>query len=630
MKKIPYIFIIVLYSLIVYKIVDIKYINNNKYYNDYLIKSNNTIEGKTAKRGKILDRNGNILVDNITIYNINYRKLKGNTINDEIEYAKRISKLLELKDTANDLELKEYYILNNDTSYLLSYEELENYKYRKISDEEIHALLLERLDTNKLNYNEEEKIYIHTFYLMNKGYVGDTKLIKDNVSYELCAKIVEENINGLSCDISWQRKINYSFLETILGNVGKITLENKDYYLDSNYNADDIVGISGLEEYYDSYLKGEKALYKKEDDNSLTLIRNEKEGNDLVLAIDIDLEKKAYDLLVKNFEKASTLANTEFFKEAYIIISNPNTGELLTLIGLQKNLINKDVTYQDISTKAMISSYTVGSIVKGASHTVGYLNNLIDVGKKINDSCVKLYSIPEKCSFKRLGYIDDISALKMSSNYYQFITAIKSTGNTYHNNMKIEVDENNFNLYRDVFKKYGLGSSTGIDFNKESFGLKGNKVSADLLLNLSIGQYDTYTPLQLTSYINTLATKGKRYKLSFKKQQNEIIDEVNLDEYYMNRIHQGFYDVVNKGTGLGYTDKKFNAAGKTGTSESYYDKNIMTINSSYIMFAPDDNPKYSVVVVTPNVSYQNERHEYIASINRFISKELTDFLFENY
>ena len=153
---------------------------------------------------------------------------------------------------------------------------------------------------------------------------------------------------------------------------------------------------------------------------------------------------------------------------------------------------------------------------------------------------------------------------------------------------------------------------------------------SDLLLNLSIGQYDTYTPLQLTSYINTLATKGKRYKLSFKKQQNEIIDEVNLDEYYMNRIHQGFYDVVNKGTGLGYTDKKFNAAGKTGTSESYYDKNIMTINSSYIMFAPVDNPKYSVVVVTPNVSYQNERHEYIASINRFISKELTDFLFENY
>ena len=81
----------------------------------------------------------------------------------------------------------------------------------------------------------------------------------------------------------------------------------------------------------------------------------------------------------------------------------------------------------------MINSYIVGSIVKGASHTVGYLNNSIDIGKKINDSCVKLYSVPSKCSFKRLGYLDDISALKMSSNYYQFITAIKTTGNKYTN-----------------------------------------------------------------------------------------------------------------------------------------------------------------------------------------------------
>ena len=58
----------------------------------------------------------------------------------------------------------------------------------------------------------------------------------------------------------------------------------------------------------------------------------------------------------------------------------------------------------------------MGSVIKGASHTVGYQNNLIDIGKKINDSCVKLYQVPTKCSYKRLGYIDDITALKTSSN----------------------------------------------------------------------------------------------------------------------------------------------------------------------------------------------------------------------
>lgn len=630
MKKISYFLLIILNFIILARLIDIKYINNDSYYNEYLIKSNNIIDGKTAKRGRILDRNNKAIVDNVAIYNINYRKIKNTSFNDEIAYAKKISEILNLDIKASLFELKDYYILTNDTSYLLNDEEKENIKYRKINDEEIYNILINRLEKEIDIYSDNEKVYIHTYFLMNKGYNNDTKLIKSNVTFNECAKITEENIQGLSCDISWERKINYSFLETLVGKTGKITPTNKDKYINSDYNSDDIVGTSGLEEYYDDYLKGEKAKYKLNDDNSLTLVKEEKEGNDLVLAIDVDIEEKAYDIIIKNFERADTLANTDFFKETYIIISNPNTGELLTLLGIQKDRINKSNTYKDISSKAMISSYTVGSIVKGASHTVGYLNNLIDVGKKINDSCVKLYSIPEKCSFKRLGYIDDISALKMSSNYYQFITAIKSTGNKYHNNMKLDVDNNNFDLYRNVFEKYGLGSSTGIDFGKESYGIRGNKISADLLLNLSIGQYDTYTPLQLVSYINTLATKGKRYALSIKKQQNELIDTVDLDEYYMNRIHQGFYEVVNSGTGLGYTDKKYNAAGKTGTAESYYDKNIMTINSTYIMFAPKDNPKYSVVVMTPNVSYQNEKHEYIAFISRFISKELTDFLFENY
>lgn len=629
MKKIPFILIIILYSIVIYKIIDIRYINNQKYLNEYNIKSNNIIEGKTPSRGKILDRNGIVLVDNEAKYSINYRKINNINTTKEIEIAKTLTKYVDLNEEASELELKEFYLLTNDTINLLTKEEIQDYSYRKIDDDYIHKVLLDRV-SNLINYNYEEKVYIHTYYLMNKGFNYDTKLIKDDVNYEICAKITEENILGVSCDISWQRKINYPFLKTIMGSVGKITEENKNLYLNKGYKIDDIVGISGLEEYYDDYLKGTKALYELKQDNSLKLIQEEKSGNDLVLALDINLEQKSYDLLKEYFEKAQNLANTNYYKESYIIISNPNTGEIISLVGLKKDKINKDIFYSDISSNAMISSYTVGSIVKGASHTVGYLNNLIDVGKKINDSCVKLYKVPEKCSFKRLGLIDDISALKMSSNYYQFITAIKSTGNKYYNNMKLEVNEDNFNTYRDVFKKYGLGSSTFIDFNNESSGMKGKKISGDLLLNLSIGQYDTYTPIELSAYINTLATKGKRYALSFKKQQNILVDDVGLDEKYMNRIHQGFFDVVNHGTGRGYTDVKFKPAGKTGTSESYYSKNIMTINSSYIMFAPVDNPKYSVVVLTPNISYQNKNYEYIASINRMISKNITDYLFENY
>ena len=293
--------------------------------------------------------------------------------------------------------------------------------------------------------------------------------------------------------------------------------------------------------------------------------------------------------------------------------------------------------YHDVSTNLLTSSFTVGSVIKGASHTVGYQNNLIKEGKKINDSCVKLYLVPEKCSYKKLGLIDDITALKTSSNYYQFITAIKLTGNTYKKNIKLNVTEEHFNIYRNTFSSFGLGSSTGIDLENESTGIKGKTIAPDLLLNLSIGQYDTYTALGLTNYINTIATQGNRYSLHYLKEvknNNETIYtyQPNLlntvENSNFKRIIKGFKEVLYTGTGRGYTDTKYKPAGKTGTSETVYSKDITTITQTYAMFAPYDNPEYSIVVISPNISYNNDKDTYIAPINRYISKEVSKLVFE--
>ena len=110
------------------------------------------------------------------------------------------------------------------------------------------------------------------------------------------------------------------------------------------------------------------------------------------------------------------------------MVGNPKSGGVFALAGLK---MNNDGTFQDITITAFTSSYAMGSVVKGASNTVGYLTGAIEVGKKVLDSCVKLYSEPTKCSYQKLGYVDDITALKTSSNYYQFLTAIQSTGQTY-------------------------------------------------------------------------------------------------------------------------------------------------------------------------------------------------------
>ena len=629
MKKIYYFIIIILIITILGRYSYIYFYKHDYYYEKYLNVSNKIVYGLNAPRGRILDRNGKVLVDNIGINSIVFYKFENQGVE---EIAKILLEILEDVDEATIEEQKEYYLKYNDTDFLLTNEEKDLYERRKLNNEDIERLKKERLD-KYLNYSANDKKYIKLIQILNSGYYYDSKIVQTDVSDKVCAIINEKNISGLTCEYTTKRVYLYDTLNGIYGKVGEISKENKEYYLNKGYSLNDKVGLSYLEKEYDDYLKGEKAKYLVNDDKTLTLLSNSKQGNDIVLSIDIDLQLKINDIVKSNMDKASKMKHTEYFNTAYVIVSNPNTGEIIASTGLQKI---KD-KYYDVTTNILTSSFTVGSVVKGASQTVGYQNNLIDIGKKINDACVKLYLVPEKCSFRYRGWIDDIGALKTSSNYYQFITAIKLTGNKYKYNMKLNVNEEHFNKYRDTFASFGLGSSTGIDLGNEALGIKGNTIAPDLLLNLSIGQYDTYTPLQLTNYINTIATSGQRYALHYlnKVISNEetiyeyepkILNQVENSNFP--RIIEGFKEVVYDGTGRGYTDKKYMPAGKTGTAEVVYNKNVTTINSSYIMFAPYDKPQYSVVVVTPNISYNDDRDNYSAPINRYISKEVTKLLFE--
>ncbi len=630
MKKVYVSLLIILISIITCRYVYISIYKHDFYYEKYLSSTNKIVYGLNAPRGRIFDRNGKILVDNIGINTIVFHKLDGI---DTREVADILYNIIPDIEQSSLEEQKKYFLKFYDTDYLLTEDEKELFNHRKITSKKLENIKLERIEKH-LDFNEDESKKIHLYYLLNKGYLTDSKIIKSDVNDEICANVNSLNINGLTCEYTTKRIYLYDTMNDIYGKVGDISLENKEYYLNNGYTLNDSVGLSYLEKQYDNYLKGEKAKYKVNDDNSLTLLAEAIPGNDIYLSIDIDLQLKINEVIKENLIKASTMKNTQYYNTSYVIVSNPNTGEIIASTGISRV---KD-SFHDVTTNILTSSFTVGSIIKGASHTVGYQNNLINIGNKINDSCVKLYQVPTKCSFKRLGYIDDITALKTSSNYYQFMTAIKLTGSKYHPNMKLNVTEDHFNIYRTTFESFGLGTSTGIDLENESTGIRGSTIAADLLLNLSIGQYDTYTPLQLTNYINTIATSGNRYSLHYLKEvknNDETIYtyEPNLLNKVENsnfpRIIEGFKEVLYNGTGRGYTNKLYEPAGKTGTSEVVYSKNVTTINQTYAMFAPYTNPKYSIVVISPNISYNNDKDTYIAPINRYISASVSKIVFEN-
>ncbi len=492
---------------------------------------------------------------------------------------------------------------------------------------------------NNFNISKED-----FFKKVNNSYKYEDIILKDNLDEKEISLVLNSDVKGLFIKESFDRFYPYKdTLKNVLGSVGPIQKENKKHYLKKGYKLYEKVGISGLEREYEEYLKGTNAKYKVNNDNSLTLISDGKKGSDLYLSIDINLVNEINTIIKEELIKAKKHLNTQYLNDAYVIVGNPKTSEVYSLNG-QRYL--NDETFTDISLNNINSAFTMGSVVKGATISVGYKYNLIEKGKKILDGCVKLKNKTEKCSFKKLGYLDDVSALKMSSNYYQFLIAISLLGKRYTPNMDLNATEKEFNIYRDMLSSYGLGIITGIDLPNEKPGLKGNIISDDLLLNLAIGQYDTYTPIELFNYINTLAMKGKRISPSLVneiknndfliyKNNHDVVDNVQISNDDFNQIHKGFYEVMNNGTGLGFMNRNLLPAGKTGTSESFIDTNndgkidTKTLTLTMAGFFPYDDPKVSLIVVCPNTSHNNGKNkDYIYYLTSKISRRITNIFNE--
>lgn len=633
--------------VILINLFNIQVLKESYYENKVREMTETKVYSSTAPRGRIYDRNGILLVDNKPVKVIYYLKEVGVSTKEELKIADKLSKILEVdysKITTN--MLKEYYLKVNSNLDLITDEEYKKYKDRKLSKDDLHNLKLERIKEDDINSLNKETAYI--YYLMNNGYSYTEKIIKDeNVSNEEYA-IIAENVGilkGVNIRLDWERVYPYGItLRGILGNVGKITDEYKDYYISNGYKIDDRVGISYLEYEYDKYLKGEKNEYIRSSDGTYKLVKEGKKGNDIYLNIDIKLQEEIENIIVNNIKRAKYEPNTNFLNRTYVILTDVKTGGIIALAG--KKVINNSV--YDISTENINMSYTVGSVVKGASHIVGYNTNALKIGEVRNDECIKIKGTPKKCSFMYLGYLNDLTALKRSSNTFQFHTAIKVGGSSYFYNMGLTIKDSAFNLYRDTFKEFGLGVKTEIDLPNEMLGLIGTKKDAGLLLDYSIGQYDTYTPIQLSQYITTIANNGVRIKPyildKVVNNRGEVIydsrrlelNKVTTEEKYLNRIKEGFKMVLEYGgTGSGYINLNYKPAGKTGTSQTFIDTNNdglidkETISTTFVGYFPYDDPKISITVISPDVStYTNT--EYISFITKRIVTEVTDAYFKRY
>ena len=657
------IILVIAFAIIGGRLFYLQVLKTDNYKEDLVYKSEKKIESSSAPRGRIYDRNYNLLVDNEGIKTIYYKKTSDVTTDDEIKLAYIIAENLNIDySKINDTRLKNFYYKSHyeESRAKITHEEWKLYSERKLNDNNILDLIFERLDEEINGFNELDKEAAYIYYLMNKGYSYAEKVIKNkDVTEEEYAYISEniDNLKGFNTKLDWERIYLYGeTFKTILGSVSSntqgIPAELAEDYLSKGYSLDDRVGISYLEYQYEEYLRGTKTTYRVLSDNSYELLYEGQRGNDIVLTIDIELQKYLEEVLSYEVMNAKNEYGTTYYDHSFVVIADPNTGEILAMSGKQVKEKDGERYIVDYTPGVVTLPVTPGSVVKGASMMVGYKYGAIDIGSIIYDECLKIKDTPEKCSWRTMGYIDDIYALQYSSNVYQYKIAISVGEGNYEYNKALVLNEDAFKKYRDMYSEFGLGIKTGIDLPIESLGYSGSSKLPGHLLDFSIGQYDTYTPIQLSQYINTIANGGTRLKPYLLKEvympsdngeklgslvykgKNIVQGTLSVEQKYIDRVREGFSAVVSRGLGYGYMGYYTNSAGKTGTSQSFIDTDgngvvdTETITTSFVGYSPSDKPKISIVVVSPDVSLPDSNYQ--STVTKRISSQLINKYFSIY
>ena len=519
---------------------------------DYAAKLENYSSQKqtdSTARGEMVDRNGKVIAKTVSSHNIVYFPPKDTTSEEQWELAQTFAKDFKVdhKGMTNSDYQDLYMFLHKDEKgnkdsgkNLLSEQEKET-----LTAEEQEKKIRSRITMKMVDElaDDDIKDAFSVYLSMRKLPNNQNKVILEDVDSDSVAKLMENKDKYRGFDVnlgSWKRE--YPYKDTLRDVLGSITTskqgvpsELRSYYEAMGYSLTDRVGQSGLEKQYEDLLSGTPRVSEISYDSDGTAIMNEtssgKNGYDLHLTIDVELQKKVDDILEDTLKKYAGTAGREKFKKAIVVLMNPQTGEIYAMSG---KYLDEDGKIQNYSSGAYLDAFASGSVVKGAT-----VYMMLDQGIQTRysteqDEEMKIAGTPFKRSFNTYGTVNSIRALAVSSNVYMFKSVIKLAGGNYVYNQPLgitnEMAQKTFKLMRNYYSMFGLGTKTGLDVPNEAQGFTGNTMNPGLLLDYSIGQYDNYTPIQLVQYAATIANGGKKVQPKLVNTATEVNTDYTVYE----------------------------------------------------------------------------------------------------
>lgn len=371
----------------------------------------------------------------------------------------------------------------------------------------------------------------------------------------------------------------------------------------TNLSAD--VNVVGLEGAYDDILRGTEGLklFKRLPGNIYVPLLDKNvidpvNGMDIVTTLDLNIQ----DVAEKALEKQLILHNA---KHGTAILMEIKTGDIKAIANLERN--SKGGYWESVNF-AIGESTVPGSTFKTASLLVAIEDGLVNITDSVDiGSGIIFYSGTkvEDSNREPQGKITVQRALEISSN----------VGVT-------RVIYDNYNQQRDKFikgiYKLGLNQKLGLEILGEGEPFIKSPEHSDWsgisLPMIAYGYEISLTPMQILTFYNGIANKGKVVKPRFvkevryrgktvKKFPTQVLNQKLCSESTINELHEMLVGVVERGTARNLKNEYFKIAGKTGTAQipdsktGYSVKSRISYQASFVGYFPADAPKYSCIVV---------------------------------
>ena len=584
------------------------------------IASNATWQSVEASRGILTDRNGKVLVSNRLAYTLTFSK---QSFQDDDSLNDAIWRLIELCQQS-DVAWVDTLPLSQRSPYL----------YLASRKEDTFTKFLER---NKISANSSSTELLNElralFHIDSRYTTAQARLIAgvryelagrdsyvfaEDVSTQLISQITDGSFAGVTTGQSSIRAYNTPYAAHILGRITRIYAENWEDYAAQGYSMDALVGESGAEKAFESWLRGSngKRLVTRDAQGHISgelYTRQPQPGGTVALTLDIDLQQVVEETLAETIQ--GMMDKDSYQRGGAAAVIEVGTGEVLALASYPTydlETFNQD--YEELVAderlpmfnRATQGIYAPGSTFKLCTSAAALEEGIITPSTIIEDRGIyTYYKDPQPmCWIWRQagmthGRINVSQAIVDSCNYFYYevgrLTGIK------------KLDE-----YATAF---GLGQSTGIEIGDAS-GVLASPEWAEAhdrewtdgqTITAAIGQsYNLFTPLQLANYVATLVSGGEHYEAHLLKtvksyDNSRIIDVYNkgplndmeLSDSTVAAITKGMHDLTHDSLTSAFSRCVVEAGAKTGSAQVGTD----IANGTFVAYAPYDDPQIAIAIV---------------------------------